>query len=273
MKTTSRYVLGNNGESHRLNYQSEQRNYNPNEEITASELELKDGMKALDAGCGTGIMSRCIIDANKNKDISVIGIDSSTQRINEAKEQCHELGYSNIDLEVSDLKHIELPDNSIDLIVCRFVYEHVSKDCQEITKEFYRVLKPQGRLIIVDSDGILYNLDTEDKKLNQYLNTIQNSDFNFDGFICKKIPRFLLRSGFEQKNIMIKPKPMLFYENIDRAYEKELWEMRFSQISPILESILGVKEYAEFTELYIKEFMNPENFLYYSKFSFTALKA
>ena len=65
---------------------------------------------------------------------------------------------------------------------------------------------------------------------------------------------------------------MLFFEDYDRDYEKKLWEMRFEQIAPIVEQILGKDEYKEFIKLYISEFMNPENFLYYSKFVFECTK-
>ena len=63
----------------------------------------------------------------------------------------------------------------------------------------------------------------------------------------------------------------LFFEE-DREYEKELWKMRFEQIEPIFAPILGESSYQIFSNQYIDELMNPENFLYYSKFVFSARK-
>ena len=48
---------------------------------------------------------------------------------------------------VLDIQNIDLPDSSIGTIICNHVLEHVPNDRQAL-KEFRRVLKPEGRLIV-----------------------------------------------------------------------------------------------------------------------------
>ena len=266
----SEYVLGDTGESKRLSFQSMQRNYDPLLEVGNVELLLGDGQIALDAGCGTGLFAHRISEVNNKKDISVIGLDSSYERIREAREGRTIPG---LIFQVGDLTSLDFDSSSIDLIVCRFVYEHLKDNCQKVSDEFFRVLKPKGKLIIIDSDGILYNLDSENEVLKRYLSKIQKSTIHFDSFICKKVPRFLQRSGFSQEQIKTKGSIMSFFEKEDREYEKKLWNMRFKQIEPVIAPILGTEEYQNFTKLYISELMNMENYLYYSKHVFTAVKS
>ncbi|MBT4791835.1 MAG: class I SAM-dependent methyltransferase [Halobacteriovoraceae bacterium] len=268
----SSYVLESENEIERLDYQSKQRNYLPENEINKEDIVLPKGASVLDAGCGSGLFSRYIADQNLENDINIYAIDSSLKRIEAAKKKYNKSTYSNIFFNVQDLRKLTLKDNSIDIIVCRYVYEHIKDICQEVTDELFRVLKPSGILYVIDADGILYNLDTENKKLNEYLNIIKESDFNYEGNICKKIPRYLQRSGFSKNNIFITPKPMLFFENTDRIYEKKIWDMRFEQIEGLLVPLFGEEGFKEFAELYSLELQNSENFLYYSKFIFKATK-
>lgn len=272
MRNMKSYILGNKSESERLNFQSRQRNYSPRTEISVQELALFEDAKVLDAGCGTGLFSRYIADLNAGKNIEIFAIDASEQRIAEAKNDSKNSNYKNITFSKQDLRSLDFPNNYLDIVICRFVYEHIKDICQEVSNELFRVLKPDGKLFIIDSDGILFNMDSEDEQLDIYLDEIKSSEINFEGFICRKIPRYLQRAGFHQQDIKISPKPMLFFEDEDRNYEKTLWQMRFSQIKPVFTPILGEEGYFDFTNRFISELMNPQNFLYYNKFVFKATK-
>lgn len=46
-----------------------------------------------------------------------------------------------------DITNVQFPDESFDIIFCCHVLEHIPDDCKAI-RELYRVLKPNGRLII-----------------------------------------------------------------------------------------------------------------------------
>ena len=56
-----------------------------------------------------------------------------------------------IDTYNADLAQLPLPDHSVDLIMSRSVFEHLS-DPQSVYKEFFRVLRPGGRVVFLTAN-------------------------------------------------------------------------------------------------------------------------
>jgi len=111
--------------------------------FAAAELAGRD---ILDFGCGSGALSMLAIEAGAG---SVTGIDLSAELIEQAKDICLR---RNLDkqpgfLVASDPKRIELRDDSIDIILCFDVLEHII-DYREIIPEWRRVLRANGRVFI-----------------------------------------------------------------------------------------------------------------------------
>ncbi len=59
----------------------------------------------------------------------------------------HEGFYYSKDISIIDIRKIDLPDNSFDIIFCNHVLEHIEEDIQAM-KELFRVLKPGGWAIL-----------------------------------------------------------------------------------------------------------------------------
>jgi SAM-dependent methyltransferase len=89
----------------------------------------------LDAGCGrTAPLLRNYLGRAKR----LIGVD-----VGEFAEVP-----SGIELLRTELSHINLPSNSVDLVVSRSVMEHLAQP-EEVYAEIYRLLKPGGRFILL----------------------------------------------------------------------------------------------------------------------------
>lgn len=98
----------------------------------------RNHIRILDAGCGTGIMLSELLEQFPNS----LGVDHSTVALN----FCKKRGLSNIhrgDLE----KKLPFKGSSFDVVTCLDVIEHLDHDDKAI-KEFQRILKPGGELII-----------------------------------------------------------------------------------------------------------------------------
>lgn len=110
-----------------------------------SELDLKPGMRVLDAGCGTGNFERFI--AGKSlPPIVVDGIDGSSGMLRAARRRCRDLDF--VRFSSADLNdRLPFDDDTFDRVVSINVL-YALEDHDEAVRELLRVLKPQGRLVV-----------------------------------------------------------------------------------------------------------------------------
>lgn len=97
----------------------------------------------LDLGCGTGELFPYLLKKSK----SVLGIDSSSEMIREAKSNFSK--NKNIKLIESPLETIPVQKNSADAVIASMVLHHISNP-PLVLSEANRVLKENGTLCIVD---------------------------------------------------------------------------------------------------------------------------
>jgi ubiquinone/menaquinone biosynthesis C-methylase UbiE len=117
-------------------------------------LSLKPGMRVLDAGCGTGVVTRRM--AIKVSPGEVQGVDMDSLFIEEARKIAAEKGVNNIKFSVGNADDLKFEDDVFDLSYCRLVLMHV-KDPVKTVAELKRVTRSGGTIAISDQDdgGIL----------------------------------------------------------------------------------------------------------------------
>ncbi|MDH7564093.1 MAG: class I SAM-dependent methyltransferase [Candidatus Bathyarchaeota archaeon] len=106
-------------------------------------LGLKQGMKVLDAGCGTGAVARKM--AAKVSPGEVYGIDIDSLFISEAKKLATNEGIKNIVFELGDVDDLKQSDGTFDVSYCRLVLMHVKNPVKTVS-ELKRVTKKGGLL-------------------------------------------------------------------------------------------------------------------------------
>lgn len=114
-----------------------------------SLIELKSGDRVLDLGCGTGVMTRMIADKLDAKVGGVsLGIDAAAKMIRVARKKRES---KTCRFEVEAAEKLPFENESFDAVVSSLFFHHVPIDLKEQSlSEAYRVLRPQGRLVIAD---------------------------------------------------------------------------------------------------------------------------
>lgn len=114
-------------------------------------LELKGSERVLDVGCGTGVLTRQIANKLTADSACVVGIDAAPKMIEVARRKA--AGVSHIQFDVGVAEKLAYEDASFDCAVSTFFFHHIDAELKRLSlAELHRVLKPGGRLIIVDVD-------------------------------------------------------------------------------------------------------------------------
>jgi len=109
---------------------------------------LKDGMKILDVGSGTGLTAIALAKALSGK-CQIVGIEpvaamAARAGANIKKEHLEDA----VTIEQASAENIPGGDSVYDLVSCSFAVRHMN--INKALSEFIRVLKPKGRLVIAD---------------------------------------------------------------------------------------------------------------------------
>ncbi len=96
----------------------------------------------IDAGCGMGQWAIALSDLNR----CIYGVDINTARLFIATEISQTMQKNNIQYQFSSLEKLPFKDSSMDGIFCYGVFMFTQMDMA--VKEFYRVLKPGGRVYL-----------------------------------------------------------------------------------------------------------------------------
>ena len=109
-----------------------------------AEIEKEDFTDLLDCGCGTAPMLTLLKDKYPNKNYT--GIDLTPRMIEVAKSK----DMDNVTLVVGDCENLPFEDDSFDVIICSHSFHHYPNP-QNFFNSVFRVLRPNGRLILRDS--------------------------------------------------------------------------------------------------------------------------
>ena len=116
------------------------------QERVLRQLDLKEGMRLLDVGCGTGWAVRrasSMIGSGGR----AYGVDLSSKMIENARDAAK--GTRNVEFLQASSEELPFSDASFDRVMCTMSFHHYLYP-KKAVREMARVLTPAGRVCIVD---------------------------------------------------------------------------------------------------------------------------
>jgi len=164
---------------------------------TRELLGLQPGEHVLDIGVGPGFLA-----AEMAEEVGpggrVCGIDGSESMLALARRRG-----AGVELALADVLELPFADASFDAAVATQVYEYVP-DMPAALAEARRVLRPGGRLLILDTDWdsiVWHSGDAE--RMQRVL--LRWNDHLADPYLPRRLPRLLRDAGFELRTTSVIP--------------------------------------------------------------------
>ena len=156
----------------------------------AALADVKDGEDVLDVGAGTGTLLHALAERQPNA--HYVGLDPDPRVLTVARRRlaAHADAVQLLKGYGADLP---FPDQTFDLVVCTLVFHHLPPAGKRATlQEIRRVLRPQGRLLLVDFGRPRTAMARGLLGVGSFFDGRQNMAANLAG----EIPDLLAASGF-----------------------------------------------------------------------------
>lgn len=110
---------------------------------------IQNGESVLEVAVGTGLTFREILKANPGG--SNFGVDLTPAMVEKAKLRAAKLEVDNYDISVGDTYDLRFPDDQFDVLINNYMFDLLpEEDFTLVLNEFKRVLKPKGRIVLVN---------------------------------------------------------------------------------------------------------------------------
>ncbi|HEY7631977.1 MAG TPA: methyltransferase domain-containing protein [Thermoleophilaceae bacterium] len=176
---------------------------------TLAALELQPGERVIDIGCGPGYLASEMAEA-VGQDGFVLGVDPSPSMLAIAERRDRVRGAARVKLEEGSATGLPSPDDSFDVAVSTQVYEYVP-DMEAALAEVRRILKPRGRLAILDTDwdSIVWR-SSDDERMTRVLRAWD--EHLAHPHLPRDLPKMLTGAGFTLRRSEVVPVLNVGYE-------------------------------------------------------------
>ena len=186
-------------------------------------LDIAAGAHVLDVGCGSGAVTRDIAKRVGRHGLAV-GLDPSPELLAVAHELAHAAGVGDrMEFREGDAHQLPFPDGSFDAVLCVTVLSHVPRG-EAAIPELVRVLRPGGRLGVLDQDTDMTAFTHPDRALTRRIVAASSDAMAVDGWLVRQLPSLFQGAGLEDVRVRgffpLETELQSFYANLaDRCAE------------------------------------------------------
>ena len=155
-------------------------------------IALRPGERVLDLGSGPGFMT---LEAGRmvGEEGAVFGVDKSAPMLALAQERC--ASQSHVSFREADALSLPFEDGGFDAAIVSQVYEYVV-DMEAALTELFRVLRPGGRALIMDTDWGSLVWSAQDAERAKRIFTAWDAHLA-DPHLPRRLSQLLHGAGFE----------------------------------------------------------------------------
>lgn len=170
------------------------------QEVLLAPAELKPGQRVLDVGAGPGFFAGGLASL-VGPDGQVDGVDINARFVADANARHADdprVNFHHVDNHV-----LPFEDGTFDRVICKNVLEYVP-DLAASLAEIHRVLRPGGRVHVIDSDWGFVIVQPWDKATVDEFFSAARPAFN-EPYIGRRIGGDLAQTGFADVGIKLSP--------------------------------------------------------------------
>lgn len=116
-------------------------------------LGLEDGLKVAELGCGPGYVTAQLLAEFPN--LAITALDADAQMIERG--QAYVANHPQVQWVTASVQKTGLPSDTFDFAIARYLFQHIP-DPLTAVQEILRLLKPGGKLAIIDIDAQLWGI-------------------------------------------------------------------------------------------------------------------
>jgi len=161
-------------------------------------LSAADGQSILDAGAGSGWVSRLI--ARTAPGAQVTGIDISPDFVAYAARRAAEEGLGNLSHRVGDITALPFESDSFDLVWSQFVVFFLPHPERAIA-EFARVTRPGGCVTVAVTDSAFQTIWPARPELSRGIAALREAALH--GWRCEHLPHMMRAAGLAEARVEI----------------------------------------------------------------------
>jgi len=196
---------------------------------------LKEGERVLDLGAGAGF--DCFLAANKvGKEGKVMGVDMTPEMVDKARANAMKGKYTNVEFRLGEIENLPAADNSVDVVISNCVI-NLSPNKKRVFEEAFRVLSPNGRLMVSDIVLLKKLPESIRKNVEAYSSCISGAE------IKDKYVELIREAGFQNVKIIEEKTYPLEYIISDSTAQEIARNMNMSkeEVNEAANSVVSIK--------------------------------
>ena len=210
-------------------------------------LPLKPGVAVLDAGCGSGSMSRQI--AKAQPDATVVGVDLREPYLDFARRKAASENLTNVKFEKGDVRALPFDDATFDIVWHKYLLQWVG-DPQAAMYEFARVTKPGGLIVSCNFDGFAVTHEPPDPAMQPLAEYVFSQ--LVDPFIGRRLAAMSRQAGLIDIQVAMETDNVFSVVGKIDAERRNNWEV---QLKAAREQIIKHLGSAAMADAFIDSFM------------------